>query len=99
MTRMTKTQVLDENARLRDHIEVLERQLVALREQAAQRQAVEHDVPATQERSAQRCVPHANYYDYVRACKERARARGQRVASYKSRSDWEAAVAAHNAQH
>lgn len=42
-------------------------------------------------------VPHASYWDYVKARKELARARGWRVATYKPRAEWEAAVAAYHA--
>jgi len=93
---MTKVQVLDENARLRDALEVLERKIVRLETELKEfaNYAPAAPVQAAAQPSAQRCEPHPSYWDYVRARREQCRAKGKAV-SYKTRDQWEAAVAAH----
>lgn len=104
MTRMTKPQLVDENIRLRELRDVLERRVRELTEQLAaasaapQAQAAAQPEPQAPSTSYQGAVPHATYYEYVAAKRAYARARGSRVASYLSRTDWEARVAAHRAQ-
>jgi hypothetical protein len=57
----------------------------ALREVTQEQRAVVH---------AKALTPCATYWDYVRARREQCRAKGKAV-SYKTRDQWEAAVAAH----
>lgn len=112
MAKMTNAQLVDENSRLRAAYEVLERKLVEqmetvgdLKRQLAETQDAHQAMVANRNKLvAQRegvgqatSQPHDTYWCYVRACKQLAAYKGQRVAKYVDRATWEARVAAYRA--
>lgn len=97
MTRMTKQQLVDENIRLRAHIDVLERRVHDMAQQlvlSAQAQVPSAQAPRTHVRvsgsqgTRPECIDFADYIEYVQACKAWARTNNLRVAGYKTRAQF-----------
>jgi multidrug resistance efflux pump len=93
MTRMTKAQLVDENIRLRAQCDLLEGRLAAAQRDIEELRAQAQQAPTRVHVSGARgsrpdCTEYNDYWDYVRACKEWARANNLRVVSYKTRQQF-----------